>query len=127
MSSRQTILIVEDDEDLRRMFRTTLTLAGFDVTEAGDGLEALQRIDADPPALVVLDLMLPGVSGVVVYQEIAAHAVTRDIPIVVITGSTMLESEMNVACFMRKPIFPERLVEAVRTCLAAGRDRSVSS
>jgi DNA-binding response OmpR family regulator len=127
MSSRQTILIVEDDEDLRRMFRTTLTLAGFDVTEAGDGLEALQRIDADPPDLVVLDLMLPGVSGVVVYQEIAGQAVNREIPIIVITGSTMLESEMDVACFMRKPIAPERLVEAVRTCLAAGGDRSVSS
>ena len=127
MSSRQTILIVEDDEDLRRMFRTTLTLAGFDVAEAGDGLEALLRIDADPPALVVLDLMLPGVSGVVVYQEIAAQAVTGDIPIIVITGSTMLETGMDVACFMRKPISPERLVEAVRTCLAAGGDRSVPS
>lgn len=122
---RQKILIVEDDEDLRRMFRTTLTLAGFDVAEAGDGLEALNQVDADPPDLVVLDLMLPGVSGVVVYQEIAAQAVTRNIPIVVITGSSMIESELDVACFMRKPISPDRLVEAVRTCLASGSSRSV--
>jgi CheY-like chemotaxis protein len=120
MSSRQTVLIVEDDEDLRRMFRTALTLAGFDVLEAGDGLEALQRIDSHPPDLVVLDLMLPGVSGVVVYQEIAAHAVTRNIPVVVITGSSMVEGELDVACFLRKPISPDRLIEAVRTCLASG-------
>lgn len=125
MSPRQKILIVEDDEDLRRMFRTTLTLAGFDVTEAGDGLEALNHVDADPPDLVVLDLMLPGVSGVIVYQEIAAHAITRNIPIVVITGSPTIESDLDVACFMRKPISPDRLVEAVRTCLASGSGRSV--
>jgi DNA-binding response OmpR family regulator len=128
MSSRQKILIVEDDEDLRRMFRTTLTLAGFEVSDAGDGLEALTHIDADPPDLVVLDLMLPGVSGVVVYQEIAAQSVTRNIPIVVITGSSMVEGELDVACFLRKPISPDRLVEAVRTCLASGSTRrSVSS
>lgn len=108
------------------MFRTTLTLAGFDVMEAGDGLEALQRIDSHPFDLVVLDLLLPGVSGVVVYQEIAAQAVTRHIPIVVITGSTMLESELDVACFLRKPVAPDRLVDAVRNCLAAGGG-SVSS
>jgi CheY-like chemotaxis protein len=126
MSSRHCVLIVEDDEDLRRLFRTTLALAGFEVREAGDGLEALQRIDADPPDLVVLDLVLPGVSGVVVYQEIAAQAVTRHIPIVVITGSAIAEHELDVACFLRKPISPDRLIEVVRTCLAAG-GRSVTS
>lgn len=110
------------------MFRTTLTLAGYDVSEAGDGFEALGRVDGDPPDLVVLDLMLPGVSGVVVYQEIAAHAVTRDIPIVVITGSAMTENDVNVACFLRKPVSPDRLVEAVRTCLAsASGGRTLSS
>ena len=112
------------------MFRTTLTLAGFEVSEAGDGLEALSRVDGDPPDLVVLDLMLPGVSGVVVYQEIAAHAVTRNIPIVVITGSAMSESDVDVACFLRKPVSPDRLVEAVRTCLASssgGRTLSQNS
>jgi CheY-like chemotaxis protein len=113
------ILIVEDDEDLRRMFRTALTLAGYEVTEAGDGLEALQRLDSSPPHLVVLDLLLPGVSGVVVRQEIAAQALTREIPVVVITGSTMLEADLDVACFLRKPVTPDRLVDVVQTCLAA--------
>jgi CheY-like chemotaxis protein len=127
MGSRgQSILIVEDDEDLRRMFRTALALAGYDVTEAGDGLEALQRLDSSPPHLVVLDLLLPGVSGVVVRQEIAAQALTREIPIVVITGSTMLETDLDVACFLRKPVTPDRLVDAVQTCLANGSRRSTA-
>ena len=119
MSDRQTILVVEDDEDLRRLFRTVLALAGYDVIEAGDGLEALNRIDQAPPDLVILDLMLPGISGLAVHHELAAQALTRQIPIVVITGSSIDPSELNVACLLRKPILPDELVKAVRTCLAS--------
>lgn len=117
---RQTILIVEDDEDLRRLFRTALSLAGFDVIEAGDGMEALRWIDHSPPDLVILDLMLPRLSGLAVQQELAAQAVTREIPIVVITGSTITEGELQVACFLRKPVSPDQLIDAVRNCLASG-------
>lgn len=117
---RQTILIVEDDEDLRRLFRTALALAGFDVVEARDGLEALRWIDQAPPDLVILDLLLPRISGLVVQQEIAAQAVTRQIPIVVVTGSTITADDLDVACFLRKPVSPDRLIETVRTCLTSG-------
>ncbi len=117
---RQTILVVEDDQDLRQLFRTALTLAGFDVVEAGDGMDALRWIDHSPPDLVILDLMLPRVSGLAVYQEITAQAVTRAIPIVVITGSTITESELQVDCFLRKPVSPDQLISAVRKCLASG-------
>lgn len=117
---RQTILVVEDDEDLRRLFRTTLSLEGFDVVEAGDGMEALRWIDHSPPDLVILDLLLPRISGLVVHQEIAAQAVTREIPIVVITGSTITAEEIQVACFLRKPVSPQQLITAVRKCLASG-------
>ncbi len=120
LDRRQTILVVEDDEDLRRLFRTALTLAGFDVVEAGDGMDALRRIDHSPPDLVILDLVLPRVSGLVVQQEITAHAVTRHIPIVVITGSAISAEELQVACFLRKPISPDQLIDAVRNCLATG-------
>jgi CheY-like chemotaxis protein len=89
------------------------------VSEAGDGFEALQRIDHTPPDLIVLDLMLPGLSGVVVHEEIAGHAATRRIPVVVVTGSTREASEFDVACFLRKPVAPDVLVETVRNCLAS--------
>jgi two-component system, OmpR family, phosphate regulon response regulator PhoB len=119
MSERQTILVVEDDEDLRRLLRTALILAGYDVTEAGDGLEALLRIDQAPPDLVILDIVLPRLSGIAVQQEIAAQALTRQIPIVVITGSAVEPEGMHVACFLRKPVAPEQVVDVVRECLAA--------
>jgi CheY-like chemotaxis protein len=118
MSERQTILIVEDDEDLRRLLRTALSLAGYDVIEAGDGLEALQRIEDAPPRLVVLDLMLPGFSGVTVRQELAAQSLTRHIPVVVITGSEVPD-DLDVACVLRKPITVEELIGTVRQCMAS--------
>lgn len=120
MARKQTILVVEDDEDLRRLFRTALTLSGYHVQEAGDGLEALHKIDQAPPDLVVLDVMLPQISGLVVKQEIAAQMLTRQIPVVLITGSTLDLGDAGAACVLRKPISPDRLVATVRSCLASG-------
>ena len=120
MASPQTILVVEDDSDLRRLYRAALTFAGFDVQIVGDGLDALRRIDTDPPALVVLDLSLPVISGVVVQQQIASSALTRDIPVVVVTGSPEKADGLSVACVLAKPVSPERLIRTVKSCLGAG-------
>lgn len=120
MAGRQRILIVEDDQALRRMYRTALAIDGFDVIEAEDGLSALRQLDLDPPSLVVLDLMLPTVSGLTVQQEIAAHAHTRNIPIVIVTGSAMALDHVDVQCVLRKPVSPDRLIQAVRACIHSG-------
>ena len=116
----QVILIVEDDHDLRRMLRTALSIAGYVVEEAVDGAAALYNIHHKPPDLVVLDLSLPTVSGFIVHQEIAAHAHTKHIPVVIVTGSTMNLDHLNVPCVLRKPIDPEKLITAVRECLQSG-------
>lgn len=118
--SAGTILIVEDDDDLRRLFRTALTIAGYSVEEASDGAAALYRIHHNPPDLVILDLSLPTVSGFIVHQEIAAHAHTRHIPVVVVTGSTMKLDHLDVPCVLRKPVDPEALITTVRSCLESG-------
>jgi len=116
----QRILVVEDDADLRRMFRTALTLAGFAVHDVAIGIEALRYIDLEPPDLIVLDLMLPDMSGLVIRQEIAAHAHTRRIPIVVVTGTSVDLSSLDVACVLRKPVTPDELVRVVLSCLMTG-------
>ena len=118
MSGRRRILIVEDDEDLRSVFRVALTLAGYDVQEARDGMEALRQIDHSPPDLVVLDLMLPFVGGDVVRQEIATHVLTRNMPVVMVTGSGRDLSDLKATCVLRKPCTPEQLVRTVESCLA---------
>lgn len=115
--SRKVVLIVEDDDDLRRMLRTALMIGGFTVDEASDGAAALYRIHNQPPDLIVLDLSLPTVSGLIVHQEVAAHAHTRQIPVVIVTGSDMNLDHLQVPCVLRKPVDPERLVSTVRECL----------
>jgi DNA-binding response OmpR family regulator len=116
----QTVLIVEDDADLRRMYRMALALVGYEILEAGDGLDALRILDAaNPPTAVVLDLGLPIMSGAAVRQEISAHAHTRNVPVIVVTGQPGAHEALDVACLLRKPVTPDKLVSVVRSCIAA--------
>jgi DNA-binding response OmpR family regulator len=111
-------LVVEDDPSLREFYVTALRLARFRVIAAADGLEALRWIDQDTPALIVLDLMLICVSGRDVQRELQAHAGTRRIPIVVVTGGDTSDLNLDeLACVLHKPVTAEALVAAVERCL----------
>lgn len=110
--------MVEDDADLRGMFSTALEFAGFDVRQAPNGYEAIHSVDRHPPDLIVLDLLLPGFGGLSVQKEIAERAVTRHIPIVIVTGSHRDLDHLSVACVLRKPVNPDELVSTVKKCLA---------
>jgi two-component system OmpR family response regulator len=125
MGLRQNVLIVEDDQELRHLYRATLMLAGYDVREARGGFEALRQLDSHSPDAVVLDLLLPGIDGFTVRQELAAHARTRTIPIVVVTGVLENLDRLDVACVLTKPVSPERLLIAVRGCLSTAAARPV--
>lgn len=116
---RRVILIVEDDGSLRAIWRTALRLEGFEVIEAGDGLEALKLIEASPPDLVMLDLGLPHVDGVSVRKDLAAQVYSRHIPIVVITGSTDDLSYLDVNCVLRKPVTVDHVVRVIHRCIAS--------
>ena len=117
----RTALIVEDDVDLRRLFRTSLTLEGYRVLEAGDGLEALRLLDSPGIAVVVLDLGLPLVPGHVVLQEVAARTHTQRVPVViVVTGLPGPHDKLQANCVLMKPVAPDRLVATVRRCIAEG-------
>jgi DNA-binding response OmpR family regulator len=117
---RDRVLIVEDDVGLRQLFRYALSIAGFDVHEAGDGLEALQAIDRDGFDAVILDLGLPVLSGDAVREEIAAQAHTRDIPVIVVTGQPGPHDHLDVSCILRKPVSTDRLIHTVRSCIGSG-------
>ena len=114
----RTLLVVEDDDDLRSIFKTSLAVAGYAVREARDGFEALRSLDAVIPDLVILDLRLPGLSGYAVLDELAAQAHTRHIPVMIVTASPE-RIDADVACVLRKPVLPDQLLAAVRRCLAS--------
>jgi DNA-binding response OmpR family regulator len=112
------ILVVEDDPNLRRMYRTALTLHGFHVDVGADGLAALRKIEDDPPDLVVLDLHLPLIDGLAVMSELRARSDTWAIPIVVVTGSDYQYAVAQASVILRKPCSPEKLIETVERHLA---------
>ena len=127
MADRQTVLLVEDDDDLRRLYRHALLLGGYEVYEARGGFEALQRLDSLHPDIIVLDLMLPGVDGFTVRRELGDRAETRTIPIMVVTAAHGVSVEsLDVTCMLTKPVPPERLVDEVRRCLASASQAGAS-
>ncbi len=83
------MLLAEDDPDLRSMYTIWLGTAGFDVLAAADGAEALElwdHADADPPALVLTDWMMPFIDGVELARRIRAHPANGKVPIIVLSA-----------------------------------------
>jgi len=115
------VLLVEDDNATREMYDYALRIAGFAVTAVRDGLAALRSIEQQCPDVVVLDLDLPHVSGIDVYQEIISHAETCRIPIVVVTG-TNWQTPAEVFRTLRKPIASDVLVTTLEQALAQPRE-----
>jgi chemosensory pili system protein ChpA (sensor histidine kinase/response regulator) len=118
---RPSVLIVEDDPELRTLYRTTLALAGYTVMAVGDGVDALRRIENDAPDLIVLDLGLPLLGGRDVHREIMSNAETAAIPIVVVTGDTNRLERAEFRCLLEKPLDLDELVAAVERCLHRSR------
>src|ERR687887_2750657 len=81
------ILLVDDDPALRTLLRTTFEVADVDVDEADGAEAARRRIRASRPDVIVLDVNMPGTTGLELCAELKAAAATRDIPIVLLTGS----------------------------------------
>lgn len=82
------VLLVEDDRFLRRACEKSLQQHGFTVSTAADGEEALRAIHADPPDIILLDLLMPKVSGFEVLKDIRSDEKTRSIPVIILTNSS---------------------------------------
>jgi DNA-binding response OmpR family regulator len=120
---RPSVLVVEDDPELRTLYRTTLALAGYAVTAVEDGVEALRRIELDAPALIVLDITLPRLDGRDVHREITSSAATAATPIVVVTGDTERLDRSEFPCVLQKPVDLDDLVAIVERCLRQSHER----
>ena len=117
---RKKILVVDDDRALLQLYRTALSLSGFKVSSAEDGLGALQKIENDLPDLIVLDLHLPCVDGLTVLSELRASSSTFSIPVVVITGTECAaDAVAEASVILRKPCDPEELIAAIEQYIVA--------
>jgi DNA-binding response OmpR family regulator len=80
------VLVVEDDPSVRGLLQTLLAAEGYDVSTASDGLAGLVKAASAPPALVLLDLMMPDLGGVRVLEEMRDDPDLTDVPVIVVTG-----------------------------------------
>jgi CheY-like chemotaxis protein len=131
-SVAKTVLVVDDEADVRKFLRAALVEAGFNVTLAVDGVEALEKIKEQPPDLISLDLVMPKKSGVKLYRELVKNKAWAKIPIIIVTGHARDElgkadlKELTMSgpgVYLEKPVRPDNYVAAVKQIL--GMDTTV--
>ena len=120
--STPTILLVEDNQDNRTIYGTILRHVGYDVAEAGSGEEGLELARKLIPALVLMDVAMPGIDGWEATRLLKSDPLTAGIPVVALTAHAMTEDRRRaeeVGCdgYLSKPIEPRRVVEEVRRLL----------
>jgi phosphate regulon transcriptional regulator PhoB len=120
------VLVVEDEPDIRNLVVHHLTRDGFRCRTAASGPEALARIRAAAPDLVVLDLMLPELNGLEVCRRLRADPATATVPIIMLTAKTdevdrVVGLEMGADDYVAKPFSPKELVARVRAVLRRAR------
>ena len=129
------ILVVEDEAPIRDMLRFALERAEFRISLAGDVPEARLRIAESRPDLILLDWMMPGVSGIEFTRELRSGAMTKDIPIIMVTARAEEEDTvrgLNVGCddYVSKPFsFPEltaRIQAVLRRTLPGGEEEQLA-
>jgi response regulator RpfG family c-di-GMP phosphodiesterase len=117
------ILLVDDDAPLRTLLRTTFEVADVDVVEADGAAAARRQISAARPDVIVLDVNMPGMTGLEFCEQLKADPATSDIPVILLTGSTggtgAAAKRVGADAFVRKPFSPLELL-AVAERLAGG-------
>ncbi len=118
----QRVLVVEDEPDIAALIAYQLTREGFRVETAATGTEALGAVNREIPDLVVLDRMLPGLSGDEVLQVLKGETATRTIPVLVLTAKREQEDriegfELGADDYLTKPFSPRELVLRVKAIL----------
>jgi ribonuclease P protein subunit RPR2 len=118
-------LLVDDDDGLRALLRATFEAVDVEVDEARDAETARERIATAPPDAVVLDVHMPGVDGVALCAQLKGSRATRDVPVVLLTGSELatdsVAEEVGADALMMKPFSPLELLTVVER-VTAGLD-----
>ena len=122
MASAQKILVIEDEPDIRKLVQYNLTQEHFNVVEAEDEEQALSLLQREKPNLVILDLMLPGLSGIELCKILRQRSDTSRLPILMLTAKAgeadrIVGLEMGADDYLAKPFSPREMVARVRAIL----------
>ena len=115
----KTILLVDDSDVLRKITSFNLKKQGYEVVEAKDGMEALEKLEELKPDLMILDIMMPHLDGFNVLKRMQENHEWKDIPVIVLTAKGGEEDEklalsLGAKRVMTKPFSPIQLLEEVR-------------
>ena len=113
------VLVIEDQEDNRRIMRDLLTGNGYEVIEVVNGLDGVAAAETSRPDLILMDIQLPGIDGYEATRRIKANPETRRIPIVVVTsyalsGDDVKAFEAGCDAYVAKPFSPRELLAKIR-------------
>src|SRR3989442_9671259 len=122
MASAQKILVIEDEPDIRKLVQYNLTQEHLNGVEAEDGEQALSLLQREKPNLVILDLMLPGLSGIELCKILRQRSDTSRLPILMLTAKAgeadrIVGLEMGADDYLAKPFSPREMVARVRAIL----------
>jgi CheY-like chemotaxis protein len=118
-------LVVEDEPTTRAMLKALIQSMGCDVDEAGDGLEAIERLDENDYSVVLLDIVLPKVSGTQVMEHLYKSDPEKLERVIVVTGLNVDDIRRlfpTVCHALTKPVMPGRLKESINKCLQSRLD-----
>ena len=116
----QIVLVVDDHEDNRIIFATSLGARGYEVMLAKNGAEALAIVEQRRPALILMDIHMPVMNGIEATMALKARADLAEIPVLGVSAYDVHEAELRRAgfcAFLPKPVAPAFLVHAVRVCI----------
>lgn len=139
MAAAARVLIVDDEAGIRELCRVNLVLSGYEVVEAADGFQALEQARSAKPDVILLDVLMPGMSGWEVLSALRADEATADIPVVMLTALNSEDDQIRgweggVVDYLTKPFNPLSLADWVAAALEpcdpaeaqARRDRAVA-
>lgn len=120
---QEKILVIEDNEDNRRIVRDLLTSAGYEVIEAVTGQEGVRAAETQGPKLILMDIQLPDFDGYEATRRIKANPTLREIPIIAVTsyalsGDDVKAFEAGCDAYVTKPFSPRALLAKIREYLA---------
>ena len=125
----KSILIVEDNEKNLKLLRDVLQFKGYRTIEARTGMEGLRMAVQEHPALILMDIQLPDISGIAALRELRADPLTRAIPVVAVSASAMQEEQETITNsgfdgYIMKPIDIKGFLEQVERHTSRSSDQS---
>jgi len=123
MAQKVLLLVVEDEEAIAQMYSDRFKMAGFDVDVAHEGEEAINKMATEHPNVVLMDILMPGLSGTEAVERAKANPATRNIPIVMLTNyaeSVDLQNALKLGAtdyIIKSESSPEQVVEKIQRIL----------